>query len=55
MIGALIGPIRHFRTMNANHLGTYGNDYLAGSVAAVESLDHLLSANAGTPRGRLFT
>jgi hypothetical protein len=40
--------------MNAKHLGTYVNDHLAGSVAAVELLDHLISANAGTPRGRFF-
>jgi hypothetical protein len=35
--------------MNAKHLGTYVNDHLAGSVAAGELLDHLISANAGTP------
>jgi hypothetical protein len=40
--------------MNAKHLGTYVNDHLAGSVAAGELLDHLISANAGTPRGRFF-
>ncbi len=40
--------------MNAKHLGTYVNDHLAGSVAALELLDHLISTNAGTPRGQFF-
>jgi hypothetical protein len=40
--------------MNAKHLGTYVNDHLAGSVAAMELLDHLISTNAGTPRGRFL-
>jgi hypothetical protein len=40
--------------MNAKHLGTYVNDHFAGSVAAMELLDHLISANAGTPRGQFF-
>ena len=40
--------------MNAKHLGTYVNDHLAGSVAALELLDHMISANAGTPRGQFF-
>jgi hypothetical protein len=40
--------------MNVKHLGTYINDHLAGSVAALELLGHLVSANAGTPRGQFF-
>jgi hypothetical protein len=40
--------------MNVKHLETYINDHLAGSVAALELLGHLISADAGTPRGKLF-
>jgi hypothetical protein len=40
--------------MNAKHLGTYVNDHPAGSVAALELLDHMISANAGPPRGQFF-
>src|SRR5215472_472733 len=36
------------------HLGTYLNDHLAGSVAALELFKRLKSANAGTPRGQVF-
>jgi hypothetical protein len=40
--------------MNTKHLGTYLNDHLAGSVAALELFKRLKSANAGTPRGQVF-
>jgi len=36
-------------------LTTYLNDHLAGSVAAIELLDHLREASSGTERGTLFT
>jgi hypothetical protein len=36
--------------MNANHLGTYVNDHLAGSVAAMSRLTNLISANDGRRR-----
>ncbi|HWN17333.1 MAG TPA: hypothetical protein VNO19_00325 [Gemmatimonadales bacterium] len=36
-------------------LTTYLNDHLAGSVAAIELLDHLRKASSGTERGTLFT
>ena len=40
--------------MNTKHLGTYLNDHLAGSVAALELFKRMKSANAGTPRGQVF-
>ncbi len=36
--------------MRANHLATYLNDHLAGSVALIELLDHLLQTEAGKHR-----
>jgi hypothetical protein len=35
--------------MNAKHLTTYMKDHFAGSVAAVELLDDLISSNRGKP------
>lgn len=35
--------------MAEKHLGSYLNDHLAGSVVALELLDHLLAAYAGAP------
>jgi hypothetical protein len=52
--GTVILPIVHSLRMNAKHLGTYINDHFAGSVAALELLGHLISANAGTPRSQFF-
>jgi len=40
--------------MEVKHLGKYVNDHLAGSMAAVELLSHLISSNAGTERSRFF-
>lgn len=40
--------------MNTKHLGTYLNDHLAGSVAALELFKRLKFANTGTPRGQVF-
>jgi hypothetical protein len=40
--------------MANEHLGTYLNDHLAGSVAAVELLEHLEAAHAGTEMARFF-
>src|SRR3954468_15662805 len=40
--------------MSAQHLATYLNDHLAGSVAAVELLEHLAKWRAGTPQERFF-
>ncbi|HEU4342524.1 MAG TPA: hypothetical protein VFU31_13230 [Candidatus Binatia bacterium] len=40
--------------MNNEHLAAYLNDHLAGSVAAVELLEHLENAHAGTEMARLF-
>lgn len=37
--------------MNKEHLTTYLNDHLAGSVAALELLDHLSETHAGKPLG----
>jgi hypothetical protein len=36
-------------------LTTYLNDHLAGSVAALELLDHLVALHQGTEREKLFT
>ncbi len=41
--------------MNPNTLATYLNDHLAGSVAAIELLDHLRELSKGTQREKLFT
>ncbi len=41
--------------MNADHLRTYLKDHFAGSVAAVQLLDHLISANSGTPLEQVFS
>ena len=38
--------------MAHEHLSTYLNDHLAGAVAALELLDHLEQAHAGTPVAR---
>jgi hypothetical protein len=38
--------------MGQDHLDTYLNDHLAGAVAAVELLEHLERAHAGTPIAR---
>lgn len=35
-------------------LATYLNDHLAGSVAAVDLLDHLIKTHEGTPLGKFF-
>jgi hypothetical protein len=35
-------------------LSTYLNDHLAGSVAAVDLLDHLIKTHAGNPLGKFF-
>jgi hypothetical protein len=35
-------------------LATYLNDHLAGSVAAVDLLDHLIKTHEGKPLGRFF-
>jgi hypothetical protein len=39
----------------SNRLTTYLNDHLAGSVAALEVLDHLIALHRGTEREKLFT
>jgi hypothetical protein len=41
--------------MNADHLRTYLKDHFAGSVAAIQLLDHLTSANSGTPLEQVFS
>jgi hypothetical protein len=41
--------------MSLEILVTYLNDHLAGSVAAIELLDHLRELSKGTERERLFT
>jgi len=40
--------------MNSDHLKTYMKDHHAGSVAAVQLLDHLVSANVGKPHEAFF-
>ncbi len=40
--------------MQAKHLTTYMKDHLAGSVAAVELLDHLISSNRGKTHEQFF-
>lgn len=40
--------------MNAKHLTTYIKDHFAGSVAAVELLDHLISSNRGKTDEQFF-
>jgi hypothetical protein len=49
-----LGARTQNRTVNTKHLGTYLNDHLAGSRAALELFKQLKSANAGTPRGQVF-
>ena len=41
--------------MGTEILATYLNDHLAGSVVAIELLDHLRGLSKGTERERLFT
>jgi hypothetical protein len=41
--------------MAHDHLATYLNDHLAGAVAAVELLEHLERARAGTPIARALS
>jgi len=40
--------------MANEHLATYLNDHLAGSVAAIELLEHLESAHEGTEMAKFF-
>ncbi|MEK6280231.1 MAG: hypothetical protein AABN95_07725 [Acidobacteriota bacterium] len=40
--------------MADEHIATYLNDHLAGSVAALELLEHLEADNSGTPLERFF-
>jgi hypothetical protein len=40
--------------MNADHLRTYLKDHFAGSVAATQLLDHLISAHSGKPLEQVF-
>lgn len=40
--------------MNLEHLKTYMKDHYAGSVAAVQLLDHLVSANVSKPHEAFF-
>ena len=40
--------------MTSEQLGTYLNDHLAGSVVAVDLLEHLEKAHAGTPLQKFF-
>ena len=40
--------------MNAKHLTTYMKDHFAGSVAAVELLDHLISSTRGKTHEQFF-
>ncbi|HYZ75024.1 MAG TPA: hypothetical protein VE641_18240 [Chthoniobacterales bacterium] len=40
--------------MNVQHLGIYINDHFAGSLAAVELLNHLISAKTGVPGDQLL-
>ena len=39
---------------STNHLHTYLNDHLAGSVAALELLDQLIGNHKGDPLGKFF-
>lgn len=41
--------------MSRDHVAAYLNDHLAGSVAALELLEHLETAHAGTDLGRFVT
>ena len=41
--------------MGSEILATYLNDHLAGSVAAIELLDHVRELSKGSERERLFT
>ena len=40
--------------MGQDHLSTYLNDHLAGSVAALELLAYLEQEHTGTPRSNVF-
>ncbi|HKP87667.1 MAG TPA: hypothetical protein VJZ26_16320 [Blastocatellia bacterium] len=40
--------------MGNEHVATYLNDHLAGSVVAIELLEHLEAAHPGTPLERFF-
>ncbi len=40
--------------MNLDHLKTYLKDHHAGSVAAIQLLDHLVAANAAQPQETFF-
>ncbi len=40
--------------MNAKHLTSYMKDHFAGSVAAVELLNHLISSHRGKTHGQFF-
>ncbi len=40
--------------MAKDDLSTYLNDHLAGSVAAIELLDHLIKVHEGKPLGKFF-
>jgi hypothetical protein len=40
--------------MNADHLRTYMKDHYAGSVAALQLLDHLVSTKSGKPQEMLL-
>lgn len=41
--------------MSNSHIAIYLNDHLAGSVAAIEILQHLESAHAATPEEHFYT
>jgi len=41
--------------MGSGHIATYLNDHLAGSVGALELLEHLEAAHTGTDLGRFAT
>jgi hypothetical protein len=45
---------RYLSFMNSGELPTYLNDHLAGSVAALELVDHLIKTHAGKPLEQFF-
>jgi hypothetical protein len=47
-----IAGVTHSKS--TRHLQTYLNDHLAGSIAAVELLDHLIGHHEGNPLGIFF-
>ena len=47
-------PKSEYASMNAKHLTTYMKDHFAGSVAAVELLDHLISSTRGKTHEQFF-